>query len=65
MGRRANVGQLVLFHHDPAHTDDDLDRLLERAVTLWGGAPNPPILAAEGMVIDLAPRPGDDLSRTG
>ena len=24
---RANVGQLVLFHHDPGHTDDDLDRL--------------------------------------
>ena len=53
MGRRANVGQLVLFHHDPAHTDDDLERLLARAVELWGGAPNPPILAFEGMVMDL------------
>lgn len=58
MGRRANVSQLVLFHHDPSHTDDDLDRLLERAVELWGDAPNPPIVAFEGMVLELAPSPG-------
>ena len=57
MGRRANVGQLVLFHHDPAHTDDDLDRLLAHAVALWGDARNPPILAYEGMVLELAPAP--------
>jgi phosphoribosyl 1,2-cyclic phosphodiesterase len=62
MGRRANVGQLVLFHHDPAHTDDDLERLLERAVALWGGAPGPPILAFEGMVFVLEPDEGE-LSR--
>jgi phosphoribosyl 1,2-cyclic phosphodiesterase len=53
MGRRANVGQLVLFHHDPAHSDDDLDRLLAQAVQLWDGAPNPPVLAFEGMVLEL------------
>lgn len=58
MGRRANVGQLVLFHHDPAHTDDDLDALLATAVELWGGAPNPPILAFEGMELDPALVPG-------
>jgi phosphoribosyl 1,2-cyclic phosphodiesterase len=58
MGRRANVTQLILFHHDPSHTDDDLDRLLVRAVELWGHAPNPPIVAYEGMVLDLAAAPG-------
>jgi phosphoribosyl 1,2-cyclic phosphodiesterase len=58
MGRRANVGQLVLFHHDPSHSDDDLDRLLVHALELWDGAPNPPVLAFEGMVLDLAPAPG-------
>ena len=58
MGRRANVRQLVLFHHDPSHSDDDLDRLLTRALELWEGAPNPPIVAYEGMVLDLAPAPG-------
>jgi ribonuclease BN (tRNA processing enzyme) len=62
MGRRANVGQLVLFHHDPAHTDDDLERLLERAVALWGGAPGPPILAFEGMVLVLEPDEGELVS---
>ena len=55
MGKRAHVGQLVLFHHDPAHTDDDLDDLLERAVALWDGAPNPPVLAYEGMELELEP----------
>jgi phosphoribosyl 1,2-cyclic phosphodiesterase len=57
MGRRANVRQLVLFHHDPSHTDEDLDRLLVDAIRLWGAAPNPPVLAYEGMVLELAPAP--------
>ena len=55
LGRRAQVRQLVLFHHDPSHTDDDLERLLERAVELWGRAPNPPVLAFEGMELVLEP----------
>jgi ribonuclease BN (tRNA processing enzyme) len=50
---RGQVGQLVLFHHDPAHSDDDLERLLANARQLWGDAPNPPILAYEGMEIVL------------
>jgi phosphoribosyl 1,2-cyclic phosphodiesterase len=58
MGRRANVAQLVLFHHDPSHTDEDLDHLLARAVELWGDAPNPPVMAFEGMVLELSPAPG-------
>ena len=58
MGRRANVTQLVLFHHDPSHSDEDLDRLLATAVELWGDAPNPPIVAYEGMVLDLTAAPG-------
>jgi ribonuclease BN (tRNA processing enzyme) len=28
----ASAGRLVPFHHDPAHTDDDLDRLLDATV---------------------------------
>jgi ribonuclease BN (tRNA processing enzyme) len=53
IGRRARVGQLILFHHDPAHSDEDLERLLTNARELWGDAPNPPILAHEGMQIAL------------
>ena len=28
----AEVGRLVLFHHNPTHTDDELDRILESAL---------------------------------
>ena len=55
MGRRTNARQVVLFHHDPAHSDDDLEKILTRAVELWGAAPNPPVLAYEGMEITFAP----------
>jgi phosphoribosyl 1,2-cyclic phosphodiesterase len=48
----AGAGRLVLFHHDPLHTDSDLDALLASAVRLWGedGAPT---LAHEGLMIDV------------
>jgi phosphoribosyl 1,2-cyclic phosphodiesterase len=55
IGQMAGVDQVVLFHHDPRHTDDELESLLARAVELWGGAPNPPVLAYEGMRIELLP----------
>jgi ribonuclease BN (tRNA processing enzyme) len=53
IGRRAGARQVVLFHHDPAHSDEDLERLLAIACELWGDAPNPPVLAYEGMEIVL------------
>ena len=43
------VGQLVLFHHDPAHDDDTLRAKLARALELWGDEPTPPVLAYDGM----------------
>jgi phosphoribosyl 1,2-cyclic phosphodiesterase len=43
--RLAEVSQLVLFHHNPTHTDDDLDRLIEAAVT----CSNPPFAVTAGM----------------
>lgn len=52
--RVAQARQLVLFHHDPAHSDDDLERLLDRATELWGPDGNRPILAAEGMTLTLS-----------
>ena len=58
LARAAGVRQLVLFHHDPSHSDADLERLLNRARELWGPDGSPPILAAEGMEVDLSsPRP--------
>lgn len=46
--RAAGASRLVLFHHDPLRSDDDVTALAERAAELWGGhgAPEP---AQEGM----------------
>lgn len=47
------VRQLVMFHHDPLHTDDQLEALLRRANELWDGDGTAPVLAYEGMELDL------------
>ncbi len=47
--RAAQVERLVLFHHDPLHTDDQLRSLEARARALWGDEGRPPELAYEGM----------------
>lgn len=53
--QKANVGRLVLFHHDPDRSDADVERLTERAAELWDGKGSaPPLAAAEGMTIELA-----------
>jgi len=52
--RIAGAHRLVLFHHDPMHSDDELDRLCARAHELWDGNGNGPELAFEGMEITLA-----------
>jgi phosphoribosyl 1,2-cyclic phosphodiesterase len=52
--RAARVGRLVLFHHDPLHTDHDLDELEARARELWGRSSVAPELAVEGTTIDVA-----------
>jgi phosphoribosyl 1,2-cyclic phosphodiesterase len=53
VAEQAGVGTLVLFHHDPAHTDTDMDRLLAETRALVG-AGGPEVLAAtEGMRLQL------------
>ena len=50
----AEVGRLVLFHHDPDRTDEGIERLVSRANELWDGNGRPgPIAAREGMTIEL------------
>jgi phosphoribosyl 1,2-cyclic phosphodiesterase len=51
-GLIAKVKQLVLYHHDPLHTDDQLLAHERRAKELWGGNDGP-VLAREGMEIEL------------
>ena len=52
--RLTKARRLVMFHHDPNHFDEDLEVLHGQAGDLWGAGGEPPILAYEGMEIDLA-----------
>jgi hypothetical protein len=45
--------RLVLFHHEPQHSDDALEQLEERARELTSSDRSPPLLAREGATIDL------------
>jgi phosphoribosyl 1,2-cyclic phosphodiesterase/DNA-binding response OmpR family regulator len=55
---KADVGTLVLFHHDPTRTDDDVDALVEAAKLRADdlGSDLEIIAAAEGRSIELSPR---------
>jgi phosphoribosyl 1,2-cyclic phosphodiesterase len=52
----ANVQQIVLFHHDPAHDDDFLDQV---ETEVQSSFPNVR-LAHEGMVFHVAPKPASN-----
>ena len=52
-GNVAKVRQLVLYHHDPSHSDGVLEAMHARACELWEGD-TLPVLAYEGMEIDLS-----------
>ena len=51
IAQAAQVKQLVLFHHDPAHNDDFLDRIGEQVRKIFPET----ILAREGLSIELRP----------
>lgn len=50
VAKAANVKTLVIYHHDPAHNDDYLDRVGEEALANFSGA----IMAKEGLVLAVA-----------
>jgi ribonuclease BN (tRNA processing enzyme) len=55
--RRTEVQRLVLFHHDPLHSDDFLDAFAGRAASRWqelGGRPDRVELATERREIEVA-----------
>jgi phosphoribosyl 1,2-cyclic phosphodiesterase len=54
--RIARARRLLLFHHDPAHGDGELEGLEATARELWDGD-EPPRLAAEKLELELG-RPG-------
>ncbi len=54
VARQAGVSRLALFHHDPSHTDDDLDALAVMAAKAGAAAGLAEVIvASEGMVISL------------
>jgi len=60
VAREAGVRRLVLFHHDPAHSDEDL-AVIERCTADYAQRIGAPEVTAsyEGLEIELAPaRPG-------
>src|SRR5205823_3608760 len=48
-GRLAKVQRFVMYHHDPTHTDDQLDGLLAYARDLWGENGGSLEMAHEGI----------------
>lgn len=61
--RLAGVRRLVLFHHDPLHTDEQLRSLEARARELWGDKETSPELAREGATLQVPSKPGVTTSR--
>jgi phosphoribosyl 1,2-cyclic phosphodiesterase len=51
--RRAGSRRLVLFHHDPLHTDEQLERILARANEVTASGDGQVELAREGMTFEL------------
>jgi phosphoribosyl 1,2-cyclic phosphodiesterase len=51
--RAVGARRLLLFHHEPSHSDGSLERLEDRAQSLAGRDDVRPTLAREGMVIEL------------
>ena len=51
--RAVGARRLLLFHHEPRHTDGSLERLEARARSLVRRSEVQPTLAREGMVVEL------------
>lgn len=60
--RKAGADNLVLFHHDPYHNDDELETLLAHAQARCVGGRERVCLAQEGMTITLDSKNGILLS---
>ena len=59
IARAAKVKKLVIFHHDPLHNDDFLDRVGEKVAAAYPGS----ILAREGESIELIPLTGESTEK--
>ena len=46
--QKTETDRTVLFHHDPMHTDAELDAIREAVIERWGVQPERCVIAAEG-----------------
>jgi phosphoribosyl 1,2-cyclic phosphodiesterase len=51
--RLAKVRRLLMYHHDPMHSDADLEAMLARAQEVWGEEQDGLELAYEGMEFEV------------
>lgn len=49
LGRRAGARRVVLFHHHPDRTDEELDKLAQR----FAASPVPVTVGAEALILDI------------
>jgi ribonuclease BN (tRNA processing enzyme) len=49
----SKVDRLVLFHHDPMHTDEQLEQMRARVLERWDVEPERCLLAADGMTLEV------------
>jgi hypothetical protein len=47
------VDRLWLFHHDPLHTDADVDRMARHVRERWGVGEDRCVAAAEGLETEV------------
>jgi len=47
------VDRVMMYHHDPMHTDDQLDVMRDRVLERWGGRPERVQLASEGLTLQV------------
>jgi phosphoribosyl 1,2-cyclic phosphodiesterase len=55
VARQAGARRLALFHHDPLHDDDELDRISYEAVVLAGAAGLEVMTASQGTTVSVVP----------
>lgn len=53
LAERTGVDRLLLFHHDPMRTDEQLDDLGAEVCRLWGVEPERCRVASEGMLVPV------------
>ena len=64
VAKEAGAERLALFHHDPAHSDDQIDMLVRAAQDAAADIGAGDVLAAsEGQVLELAPQHSAGLDR--